>query len=238
MNDSSYRLITGTFDAFLWGGELHGGDHLPESGPAVFVSNHLGATGPIAVIASLPLRVYPWVISEMLDLDQAGEYLREDFVEPQLNLSPPTSLLVSNWISKISTRLLISAGCIAVYNGKRLRETYQHSLKSLVDGKSLLIFPEDPDQEADPITRMKPFKKGFTRLGEYYYEKTGGSLPFYPLAVHRETRCVRVGKPVSFNARNRTPNERLRLRKVIAACIRDMYLDMETNSYFRVPLHQ
>ncbi|MGB7872984.1 MAG: hypothetical protein WBL25_01275 [Anaerolineales bacterium] len=52
MKDTTYRLIVWLFGAFLWGGEIAGEENLAE-GPAVFVSNQLGATGPIAVVASL-----------------------------------------------------------------------------------------------------------------------------------------------------------------------------------------
>lgn len=238
MNDSTYRLLSSLFDAFLWGGELCGTENLPESGPAVFVSNHLGATGPVAVVASLPIRVYPWVISDMLDKGKAADYLRIDFVEPQLHLSPPTSIWVAKMLSKVSTRLLLSAGCIAVYQGKRLLDTYQTSVDILEDGRFILVFPEDPEGELDPISQMRPFKKGFTRLGEYYYARTNQLLPFYPLAVHHDSYQVQVGEPELFNARNPLPNERLRIKKVIEASIREMYIAMATDNYLGVPLHQ
>jgi len=101
-------------------------------------------------------------------------------------------------------------------------ETYQQSVDYLIDRKSLLIFPEVPDQEVDPKTQMKPFKKGFTRLGEFYFEETGKSLSFYPVTVHSGLRRVKVGKPETLSARKPRPNERLRLKKVMAASIRDM----------------
>jgi hypothetical protein len=116
MKDPTYRWIAWIFEAFLWGGELVGDENLLE-GPAVFVSNHLGAVGPIAVLACLPVRVYPWVISDMLDNDKSAAYLNQDFVERQLHLAPPFSLSVAKAISKISVRLLRSAGCVSVWQG-------------------------------------------------------------------------------------------------------------------------
>ena len=103
MKDVTYRLIAWLFESFLWGGELIGGENLLE-GPSVFVSNHLGAMGPIAVVASLPIRVYPWVISDMVDSDKAAQYLNQDFVEPQLHLSPPFNTWVAKGIAKISAK--------------------------------------------------------------------------------------------------------------------------------------
>jgi hypothetical protein len=236
MNDGTYRLIAGLFDAFLWGGELSGVENLPDDGPVVFVANHLGALGPIAVVASLPLRVHPWVIADMLDREIAPAYMNQDFVEPQLGLRPPLSLWVSRLISKVSVPLLTSAGCVPVYSGERLLETYHLSVDLLVAGSSLLIFPEDPTKGKDLESQMTPFKKGFTRLGEQYYARTGGFLQFCPLAVHADSYRVQVGAPVKFSRMNAPRNERLRLNSVLEANIRRMYLEMAMNHYLGVPL--
>ena len=172
----------------------------------------------------------------MMDKDKAAEYLRIDFVEPQLHIPPPISTWVAKAISKISVRLLYSAGCIAVHHVDQLHETYEQSVDLLVEGKSILVFPEDPSKELDPDSHMTPFKKGFSRLGEYYYQRTDSPLPFYPLAVHPESYRVMVGRPISFNPRNQTPNERLRIKNVMEASIREMYLEMVMNGYPGFPL--
>ena len=235
MNDKTYRLIAWLFDAFLWGGEIVGDENLAE-GPAVFVSNHLGAVGPVAVIASLPVRVYPWVISDMLDRDLAAAYLNQDFVEPQLHLAPPLSHWVANGISKISVRLLSSAGCVPVWQGEKLHETFRQSVDLLVKGKSLLIFPEYPSKEIDPQYKMTPFQKGFARLGDLYFECTGRALQFYPLAVHLDSYRVRVGLPIAYNSKNPAANERLRIKSVLETSIREMYLDMGMKGFTGIPI--
>jgi 1-acyl-sn-glycerol-3-phosphate acyltransferase len=238
MNDGTYRLIAGLFDAFLWGGELTGVEHLPDEGPIVFVANHLDALGPIAVIASLPVRVHPWVIVDMLDRELAPVYLNQDLVEPQLGLRPPLSLWFSRLISKISVPLLTSAGCVPVYRGENLLETYRLSVELLAGGGSLLIFPEDPTRTRDLESLMTPFKRGFTRLGEQYYVRTGRPLQFCPLAVHADSSRVQVGAPVKYNFLNAPRNERLRLKSVLEANIRRMYIDMSMSQYPGIPLHR
>jgi hypothetical protein len=237
IDDATYRLIAWLFDAFLWGGELTGEENLSE-GPAVFVSNHLGALGPIAVIASLPVRVYPWVISDMLDDAGAAAYLNQDFVEPQLHLSPPFSMLVAKGISPISVPLLRAAGCIPVWQGEGVYETFERSVELLAAGKSLLIFPEDPAKGIDLRFRMTPFKKGFARLGEMYYGCTGKSLRFYPLAVHADSYRVKLGRPIAYNSKNHPANERLRIKNVLESSIRDMYLEMGMKGFPGIPIHR
>jgi hypothetical protein len=235
MNDTTYRLIAWLFDAFLWGGELVGDENLAE-GPAVFVSNHLGAVGPIAVVASLPVRLYPWVVSDMMDDDSAAAYLNQDFVEPQLHLTAPFSLWVAEEISKIAIRLLRSAGCVPVWQGEKLYKTFEHSVDLLVQGKSLLIFPEDPSKKIDWHYKMTPFKKGFIYLGELYYERTGRSLRFYPLAVHRDSYRVKIGQPIAYNLKNLAANERLRIKNVLEASIHEMYQDMGMKGFPGIPI--
>ena len=235
MRDSTYRWIAWLFDAFLWGGELVDAEKLP-AGQAVFIANDLGAMGPIAVIACMPLRLYPWVVSDMLEGDKAAAYLDQDFVERQLHLSRPLSLWVAKGIALVSVRLLRSAGCVPVWQREKLHVTFEHSVDLLIKGKSLLIFPEDPSKEIDPRYKMTPFKKGFARLGESYYERTGRSLQFCPLAVHLESYRVKVGQTIAYNSNNHPASERLRIKTVLETAIHEMYLDMGMKGFPCIPI--
>ncbi|MGC8856642.1 MAG: lysophospholipid acyltransferase family protein [Anaerolineae bacterium] len=236
ISDRFYHFWVGVLDAFLWGGELVGEEHLPEKGPAVFVANHLGAWGPIAVMASMPTRLYPWIIGEMMDPARAADYLNMDFTEKQLHLRPPLSVALSRLLTKITIPMFEAMGCIPVWQGEKLHETYRQSVEYLRAGKCLLIFPEDPHQPLDGRYKMSPFMKGFTRLGELYYQQMGECLRFYPLSVHAETYRVQVGKPVSFNPNQPLAQERLRLKSVLEASVREMYWNMCLDGYLSVPL--
>ncbi len=237
MNETLYRFVSWGFQELIWGGDLLGEENLPETGPGVFVSNHLGAVGPIAVGASLPLNLHAWIHADMLDPRLAPDYLRRDFVEPQLRVPPPISHWLAKGISKIHVPLLRAAGCIPVYHTTEgLHETYCLSVDVLAEGKFLLIFPEDSELPLDPRYKMAPFKKGFTRLGELYYERTRKALPFYPLAVHAETRSVRVGKPIRYNYLNNPASERQRIKSVLEQNIQAMYLQASHEEIVQLPL--
>jgi 1-acyl-sn-glycerol-3-phosphate acyltransferase len=235
-SDVLYWFMSHMLDAIIWGGEFAGNENLPVEGPAVYVSNHALALGPIAVAASLPVRIYPWVISDMLDWQKAAAYLCLDFVEPQLHIPPPLSMLVSRLISQISVRLLRRVGSIPVWRFEEVIETYHISLDRLVAGQSLLIFPEDPIRPMDEQSRMRPFMKGFARLGELYFERTQQILKFYPLAVHAGLRKVNLGKPVSFNPKNNPANECVRIKSVLESIIRGMVIEMTLQGYAGIPL--
>ena len=96
------------------------------------------------------------------------------------------------------------------------------------EGKVVLVFPEAPELDLDPVTQMRPFLKGFTRLGELYYQESRDLLCFYPVAVHGSQR-VRVGQPVRFNPDNPLGAERLRLMHRLEEKISAMYLELEAS---------
>lgn len=228
MKDGLYQFIVGFLDLFLWGGKMIGEENLPRRGPAVFISNHLDATGPIAASCSIPLRFHPWVIADMMDKDLAPIWLQADFVERQLHLKPPVSRWVARVLCRISVPLFYSLGCIPVYTNdyERMRETLEMSMDVLREGKFLLVFPEDYRLLKDPITKMQPFQHSFARLGERYYSETGERLDFYPLTIHASGNLV-VGKPVAFNPLNPVGVERRRLKELMEDTITNMYLHLE-----------
>ncbi len=237
-NNALYWFLADVLDWLVWGGELINPENLPgdTEHPVVFVSNHAFALGPIAVISSLPIRVYPWVISDMMEWEKAAAYLCKDFVEPQLHISPPFSMAISKLISQISVRLLRAMECIPVWHGERLLETYHISLRTLMQGRSILVFPENSASEMNELFMMTPFEKSFARLGELYFEQTKRILPFYPLAVHSAERKVKVGKPILYNPYNNPIRERIRIKYLIESIIHDLYLSITLESYTGVPL--
>ena len=214
-----------------------GAENLPEEGPVVIVSNHVGALGPIAVGASLPMEMHFWIHADMLDPLLAPDYLRCDFVEPQLHIPPPFSRWLAGAITKIHIPLLRAVGGIPVYHDPDgFGKTFHLTVGLLAQGKCILIFPEDPALPTDPRYNMTPFQKGFTRLAELYYERTRQILPFHPLAVHAETRTVRVGKPIRYNPFNHPASERQRIKSMLELSIHQMLFQASEDGYLSLPL--
>ncbi|MGB8212418.1 MAG: hypothetical protein WCE68_02555 [Anaerolineales bacterium] len=228
MKNGLYKFCVGVLDLFLWGGELIGGENLPRRGPAVFIANHLEATGPIAAACSIPLRMVSWAVADMLDEQKAAAWLKWDFVERTLHLKPPLSAWVAKILSKITVPMLRSLGCIPVYKGDydRMADTLRLSMDVLRQRGFLLIFPEEISFPIDPETKMRPFQHSFARLGEMVYAQTGQRLDFYPVAIH-PSGYVMVGKAVTFNPNRALGVERHRLKYLLEGTIRAMYLQME-----------
>lgn len=237
MNKGISDLAAWCAQELIWGGELLGEGNLPAQGPAVLVCNHVGALGPIAVYASIPRRPYFWIHADMLDPRLAPDYVRQDFVEKQLHIPLPYSRWVAQCIAKIHVPLLRAIGGIPVYHTPEgLLQTFQESLDVLSKGAFLLIFPEDPEQPMDQKYQMQPFKKGFVKLGELYYERHRECLAFYPLTVHKRSLTVRVGKPVVYNPRNNPAQERMRIKNRLEYFIREMYRQADLEDFAHLPL--
>jgi hypothetical protein len=164
-----------------------------------------------------------------VDKVEGPENVRKDFVEKIFKLKPPLSEAIAKGICKISTPLLLSLGCIPVpETHEQQQATFQTSLATLKQGKFLLIVPEDPEAEPDPLTGIRPFKRGFLRLGDLYFRETGARLPFYPVVIH-EAGLVVVGKPIAYNPLNDAKVERLRMVTILEDTIKAMHLEITQN---------
>jgi len=223
--DTILAILKFILGPILWGGKLVWGENLPKHGPAIFISNHVDALGPIAITCSVPLRMICWMVAEDVDKNLAPDYLQKDFIERQLHFKPPFSRWFSQILSRVTVPFLNAFGSIPVYHGDAdgIRKTLEMSMVALREEKYILIVPETPLLPADPATKMNPFLDSFARLGDVFYTETGKCLEFYPLTVHPK-RYVVVGKPVAFNPHNPAEQERRRLCDLMETSIKTFYL--------------
>ena len=84
----------------------------------------------------------------------------------------------------------------AVYrNGAKSMLTLRESIKALLAGESILLFPDvDYTSENGGVGELY---KGFLLLERMYCAKTGKHLPFVPIVVKPRKR-IAIGQPVFF----------------------------------------
>ena len=238
MKDSTVHFLMSVLNLLVWRGKLAGQENLPQSGPAVFVANHLETLGPLAAICSIPLRLHVW--SNMLDEETAADFLQWDFTERALHLKPPGSAWVAKGISKITVPLLRSLEYIPIHVGapQRIMDTLDLSVAHLRQGKFVLLFPEDRPAPINPATGMRPFQHIFVRLAEKYYEQTGECLEFYPVTIHAQRRLVQVGQLVAFHPHNPPGQERRRLKDSLEETMIATYTQLEDGNGSSRPASQ
>ena len=203
MNRSDLLYKTFTSLGFPFSYECIGLNHIRVRDPAIFVSNHLASMGPVQIVLSLPIRLYPWVMADMLDLKRAPAYLFDDFIRPSLHLQGRLGFLVSRILSQAAVRLLNGIGSIPIDRSQGVfMGPYRRSLDLLSQGKNLLIFPEDSEASLDPESDMRPFMRGFILLSPMYYHQTGRPLPFYPVAVSSQSNKIAIAKPLYYDLRH------------------------------------
>ena len=208
--------------------DVIGYENIQTRGPAVYIANHLGAVGPIETILSVPVRFYPWIIAEMMNFKQAPQYLYDDFVHPALHLHGKKGLLFSTFLTKISVRLFRWIGAVSIDRfGGLTTDGFRHSLRLLREGKNLLIFPEDPLQELDPDTSMRPFMPGFASLCHIFQTEQNSLLPVYPIAVHASSETVSIGKPEILQPRKNHREAVNEFSQHMEEWVRELYLDLK-----------
>ena len=102
------------------------------------------------------------------------------------------------WLTgKVTVRILRSFQAIPVYRDSRAIRTMRAALKYLDKGHSLIIWPDMRYTE----TYEQPCEiyNGFLYLGELYKAKTGQELPFVPLYIDDENRCIRERPAIIVN---------------------------------------
>jgi 1-acyl-sn-glycerol-3-phosphate acyltransferase len=221
MGDHFYKLLQPVFSLF-WHCHVLDKKNIPLQGPAVFVSNHLGSYAPIAVLSAFPVRLYPWVEYQVTDSKLCPEYLRKDFVEPELHLKPPLSQLMAWLISRACITVMKALQAIPVHKkSMKMAATWKRSIGLLKQNKLLIIFPENNLIPLNDV--MNELDDGFVGLASIYYEKTRRVLSFIPVAVHKTAKAIKIGLPVSYDPEKEFSTERERIKSTLQNRILEMH---------------
>jgi hypothetical protein len=222
MNNYTYHLIIKLLRAFNKKPRISGLKHYKKGVPSIFVANHLGSFGPVVMKVFFPIDVVPWVTYEIMDKNLCPGYLRDDFVEKELKLKPPLSIIVSKMISKICVSLMIHIRAIPVYkSGKKILAAANESVQKLEKGYEIIIFPEIPDvRNNDPINE---FYTGFINIAKYFYKRNNANIAFYPVCIHKEKNYISITKPIIFDHKNAFPHEKRRIINLLKNSIMKMF---------------
>lgn len=178
---------------------VNGLDHVVQTEPAVFISNHLDTYGPVILELYFPLPFRPWVHANLVSPELCREHLDMNFSRKILKLKPPLSSWLAATIAPICIGIMKAVDAIPVYRGQmKVRDTLNISVDSLIKGENIVIFPENPTQKYSEF--LDDFHRGFVHLARQYSKKSGKQLRFYPVYVNKVARMIEIGQSVIFDS--------------------------------------
>jgi 1-acyl-sn-glycerol-3-phosphate acyltransferase len=236
MSSVIWTLVAKIIKVFYVKAHIEGLQKVLDRSNVVVVANHLGSFGPLALMSSLTHKLYPWVVQEVTNLKDCAAYIRQDFVEKELKLRSFVSLELARIIGRICVRLMNYLMAIPVYRKSReIFKTFEISLTYLKSKRPLLVFPEnDESKKQDDLCMIDT---GFIRMARWLYDTTQKVLTFYPVAVNKKARAIRVGDPIRFNPDAPFGEERMRIKEYLEQSISGMYQDLEQEKGRKRPVH-
>lgn len=187
--------------------QVEGVEHLPDE-PVIIVGNHCQMNGPIVGELYVPGEPYIWCAGEMMHLKDVPAYAFRDFWSQKPKWTHPLYKLLSYIIAPLSVCVFHNARTIGVYHDTRILSTFKNTVKTLQEGRSVVIFPEH-DVKHNHI--VYDFQDKFIDIAKLYYKKTGKELAFVPMYIAPKLRKLCLGKPVRFCAAEPMDVERSRI---------------------------
>ena len=220
------RIIAFFVKPFIYH-KVYGKENVHDSTlPAVFVCNHGEIYGPAVAVTHLPYYFRPWSHAEMLSYPTARERIYNGTILP-MKIPNFIKKPIAGLCARLAVWALNSFDPVAVHLGniRQVYKTMQDSVKVLAEGDSLLLFPENPQQEQNgrySVDSPGSFYTGFAQIGLEYYKKHGKSVTFYPVYASRTKRTFRIGKGVSFDKDNNRHDEKLRIATELENAMKEM----------------
>lgn len=178
-----------------------------EGKPVVYISHHQNLAGPLTILVWINFYVRTWVLSVFTEREAAYRHYR-DFTFTRRCGWPKGVAKLAAWpASYLVPWLVNSAAAIPVYRkSRRIVKTMKISHEALMNGESILIFP-DIDYSSES-KKTSDIYQGFLHLEKRYFKETKKHLTFVPLFSDSDHKIVRVGQEITFTGREKFIDER------------------------------
>lgn len=187
--------------------EVVGTDKLPEE-PCLIVANHCQMHGPIAAEFYTPGDHDIWCAHQMMKLKEVPAYAYQDFWSNKPKGIRWFFKLASYAIAPLSVLIFNNANTIAVYRDNRIISTFKNTVRSLTEGKHVVVFPEHLQKHNHIIY---DFQDKFIDIARLYYKKTGKELCFLPMYIAPSIHEMHLGEPIRFTTQTPIDEERRRI---------------------------
>lgn len=165
--------------------------------PAVYLCKHSDLQGIFTTIPWLPVPVRVWGLHVFCEVQTCYRHFRDITFSSRYGWPRWKAVLAARAASLGLPLLCRSARVIPVYRGSgQAIKTFRVSVEALVQGESLLIFPDKDYASQD--SEVSDLYEGFLALDRFYYRRTKKHIPFIPLSANRTERTLTVHQPLRF----------------------------------------
>lgn len=169
------------------------GDEMPRK--AIFISNHVGSTGPLKHELYLDYPVYLWGTHEMcLDVKGRWDYLKDIYYGKKHGYGRLRAFLAAMVALPVTSAFYKGIQVIPTYRDARLMGTMKTSLNYLKSDYSVLIFPEDSSTGYhDELIR---YFCGFVVLAKLYRRAMKEDVPIVNMYFSKSTNRLAIDRPM------------------------------------------
>ena len=219
-----FKLVARTINLFYHKRTYTGVENL--HAPTIIITNHSQIHAPLTHTLFFPDdTVHFWCISDMMSYRAFQRHAFSGFWAEK-----PKSV---RWLFKIASYLLVPvawvfkrANTIAVYHDHRIKKTIEQTVKTLDEGKSIIICPEKWSG-FDGI--INDFHNKFVDVASIFYKKTGKPITFTPMYTCPALKTNIIGEPISLDPNQPIAEERVRICNYLRSSINALAKSLPTH---------
>lgn len=202
--------------------KTEGLENLPDE-PCIFVGNHTQMNGPIICELYSPVPCRTWCAGQMMNLKEVPAYAYADFWSGKPKYIRWLYKILSYIIAPLSVCVFNNANTIAVYRDNRIISTFRNTVSALMEGSSVVVFPECYDEYNNIVNR---FQEKFVDVARIYYRKTGKAVKFVPVYIAPKLKTMYFGTPTEFDPETNINEERHRICTYLMNEITDIAVNL------------
>lgn len=164
---------------------------------AIYLSNHVGASGPLTLELYFPKLFRFWGVHSMNDGAKSRfKYLSTTYFHEKKHLWKPLAFLIAIVATPVMGVFYAGIRLLPTYNDGRVGKTINKSIEILKDNQSIIIFPENSSDGYHDV--LKQYFAGFYVLAKKAFSE-GMNLKIYNMYYQKKKNCFVVDKPIPFS---------------------------------------
>lgn len=165
---------------------------------SMILSNHKGASGPLSLELYFKEQPFRFLGTYEMNggLRSVYTYLSKTYYHQKKHWNLTLSRIFCLIAAPLTNMFYKGLNLISTYPDARCKITIKEAMKTIDEGQSLIIFPEDSSNGYyDELTK---FFSGFVLLGSKLYQK-GIDISIYPTYLNKKERLFVVGEKVKYS---------------------------------------